>query len=585
MKKLVLFVILSLSIIGITHTPALADTNNFTFTSFEGDYYLNKDPAGRSIMTVKERLIAEFPNFDQNHGIERAIPKEYDGHSVSLNVQSITNDQGSPLNYTTYTSGSNEVIRIGDGDKYVHGQQIYRITYTMRDVTKQFDTSDELYWDTNGTDWQQTFGLVTARIHIPKELAASLDGRTTCYAGLSGRNDTSTCTIATDQAHDGTTITTATTRGLTRNENLTYVIGFKADTFTGYVKPPMPLWQKILIPILLVAGLFWYLLIPIAALVKGYQRWKLSGRDAQGKGTIIPEYLPPKDTSTLLSSVILFDRMPTKAVSAAIIDLAVRHYIKIYEVEKNEYELELVKPTDDLLVEEQQVVSIIFSSPAPVGMRVKLKDKTSIYKEVASLGKTVYEKAIVKNLMADTRASQKKINIAGGILLGVGLFTLNPLGVIAGIVLLILGSSMPARTVMGIELKDYLLGLKEYMQMAEADRIKTLQSPSGASRTSIDSSNSTTLIKLYEHLLPYAVLFGIEKEWAKQFAHLYTTPPDWYDGYTPTFNAMYFASAMSSFSASSINTFSPPSNSSSSGFSSGGGFSGGGGGGGGGGGW
>jgi uncharacterized membrane protein len=585
MKKILLAVLVACLAAIIGSNTASADANNFTFSSFEADYYVNKDSEGRSTMTVKEQLVAEFPNFDQNHGIERAIPKDYDGHPVNLDVQSVTNGQGSSLNYTTYASGGNKVIRIGDADKYVYGQQTYRITYVMHDVTKHFETGDELYWDTNGTDWQQPFGSVTARIHIPETLAADLDGRTACYAGLAGRNDTSSCTIATTTANGETLIATSTTRGLTSNENLTYVIGFKANTFAAYVKPPMPLWQKILIPALLIAGIFWYLLIPIYVLIKGFRRWTLSGRDSQGKGTIVPEYLPPKNTSTLLSGVILFDRMPTKAVSAAIIDLAVRHYIKIYEVKKNEYELELVKSTEDLLVEEQQVVLIIFGSPAPVGTRVKLKDKTSTYKDVADLGKTVYEKAIVKNFMADTRASQKKINVAGGVLLGLGLLTLNVLGVIAGIVLLILGSSMPARTLSGVELKEYLLGLKEYMQMAEADRIKTLQSPQGASRTPIDTSDTTTLVKLYERLLPYAVLFGIEKDWAKQFAHLYVAPPDWYSGYTPTFNAVYFASALSSFSSSSINTFSPPSSSSSSGFSSGGGFSGGGGGGGGGGGW
>lgn len=585
MKKPILFVALFFGLLVFVTVPAAADTNDFQFSSFEADYYINKDSENRSTMTVKERLVAEFPGFDQNHGIERAIPKNYDGHPINLNIQAVTNDQDTPLNYTTHSSGNNEVIRIGDANKFVHGQQIYRITYSMRDVTKNFSSGDELYWDTNGVDWPQPFGSVTARVHIPQDLVVRLDGRTACYAGLSGRNDTSTCTIATGSNNSETVITATTTRPLSHNENLTYVVGFQANTFKEYIKPPTPLWQKLLILIVIITGFVWYLILPIYVLIKGYRRWRLSGRDSKGKGTIIPEYLPPKDTSTLLSSVILSDRMPTKAVSAAIIDLAIRHYMKIYEVKKNEYELELVKPVDNLSVEEQQTVSIIFGSPAPVGTRVKLKDKTSIYKEVTDLGKTVYDKAIAKDLMADTRVSQKKINLAGGILLGVGIFTLSPLGVIAGIVLLILGSSMPARTFSGVELKEYLLGLKEYMQMAEADRIKELQSPSGVRRTTIDTSNNTELVKLYERLLPYAVLFGIEKDWSKQFAHLYTTPPDWYSGYTPTFNAIYFAGAMSNFSSNSVNTFSPPSNSSSSGFSSGGGFSGGGGGGGGGGGW
>jgi uncharacterized membrane protein len=83
---------------------------------------------------------------------------------------------------------------------------------------------------------------------------------------------------------------------------------------------------------------------------------------------------------------------------------------------------------------------------------------------------------------------------------------------------------------------------------------------------------------LYERLLPYAVIFGIEKGWAREMAPLYQQPPDWYSG-SGTFNAVYFASAMSGLSAASTASFSAPSS------SGGGGFAGGGGGGGGGGGW
>jgi uncharacterized membrane protein len=121
------------------------------------------------------------------------------------------------------------------------------------------------------------------------------------------------------------------------------------------------------------------------------------------------------------------------------------------------------------------------------------------------------------------------------------------------------------------------------MQIAEAERIKLLQSPSGRYTEKIDTSDGTQVVRVYERLLPYAMLFGIEKEWAKQFAALYAEQPEWYHG-TGTFNAVLFASAMHDFSVASSQSFTSPSSSSSSGMG-GGGFSGGGGGGGGGGGW
>ena len=88
---------------------------------------------------------------------------------------------------------------------------------------------------------------------------------------------------------------------------------------------------------------------------------------------------------------------------------------------------------------------------------------------------------------------------------------------------------------------------------------------------------------LYERVLPYAVLFGQEKEWTKQLGHYYESTgsqPNWYVGNT-SFNAAAFSTGMSGL-AQSVSYAS--SSSSSSGGSGGGGSSGGGGGGGGGGG-
>ena len=93
------------------------------------------------------------------------------------------------------------------------------------------------------------------------------------------------------------------------------------------------------------------------------------------------------------------------------------------------------------------------------------------------------------------------------------------------------------------------------------------------------------LVKLYERVLPYAILFGQEKDWSKQIGQYYEqagAQPDWYSG-IGAFNAANFATSMNSLNYSVTNTGS--SYSSSTGGSGGGGFAGGGGGGGGGGGW
>jgi uncharacterized membrane protein YgcG len=155
------------------------------------------------------------------------------------------------------------------------------------------------------------------------------------------------------------------------------------------------------------------------------------------------------------------------------------------------------------------------------------------------------------------------------------------------VIILIVVFALTARTPLtaaGSELRDHLKGLELYIRLAEADRLKMLQSPTGAERTDAGAGDDRQVVKVYEKLLPYAVLFNLEREWAAELGKYYTEQsPDWYAGSGP-FNAMLFASSISGLSATAATSYSGSSSSSSSGGSGGGGFSGGGGGGGGGGG-
>ena len=147
------------------------------------------------------------------------------------------------------------------------------------------------------------------------------------------------------------------------------------------------------------------------------------------------------------------------------------------------------------------------------------------------------------------------------------------------VVLLVAGLvSRKPLTAQGAEARDHLKGLKQFIEWAEADRIRMLQSPQGAERARVDIRDPRVKLKLYEALLPYAVVFGQEKQWAQELAVLYGegNAPGWYGG-SSGFNAAAFSAGISSLSASA-------SSSSSSGGSGGGGSAGGGGGGGGGGG-
>ncbi len=579
-------ILVAVAILGsvlLSPSTASADVQNFYFSDFQADYYLSKDSENRSVLRVVEQLTAVFPDFDQNRGIERAIPAVYDGHSVSFKLDSLTrNGQPEPV-YSQEIKNNNVVIGTGT-EEYVRGKQVYQLTYTLRDVTKNFGDHQEFYWDTNGTGWGQSFDHVTARVHLDAAIEGAFAGEVACYEGEQGQNRS--CLVDKVDGRDSTF--TANGR-LGSHENVTAVLKFNAATFAS--RPWSILDMLIYVP----------LVISSIAITLALYVWIKYGRNAQGKGTIIPEYIPPKDMSVLLASELC--GASSKGVTAQIIDFAVRHKIRLIETEKSglfgmssEYTVELldVSGLDDI---ELEVMTDIFTSHETgqtytfkktdrvVGQSLH-RTQTTTTKIAISQGYREANKLIMKLLGAGISVVIVALTImfftasdTVGIISGVS----TVVGLIAIFVMVIATAHMLPLTEKGREVYDYLKGLEMYIKLAEVDRLRVLQSPAGAEKTPVNTDDTAQIVKLYERVLPYAVLFGLEKEWANELAIQYSqtsSQPDWYSG-SGAFNAAIFASSIGSFTSTATN-FSAPSNSGSSGF--GGGFSGGGGGGGGGGG-
>ncbi len=593
MKTIVLFLSTLIISAGLltgfgASAHAAGGLNNFTINTYQVDYYLARDANNRSTLKTVEKITALFPSSDQNHGVERAVPQSYDGHSTNLVVNSVTDGAGNNLSYSMYASNGNQVIRVGDAATYVHGTQQYEISYTQRDVTQNFinKNSDDFYWDTNGIEWAVPIQSLNVTLHIQEALLGALNGNTRCYVGVAGSN--SLCELS--KTSDGFA-TQAT--NLMPHENVTLAVGFRPQTFSPYKPSPFEqvaiIWSK-LVYLSLIPAIIW-----IYILLRRYSRQ--SSRKSE-RTTIVPEYLPPKDTSVTVSASI--DNKTSTAFSAQLIDFAVRHYIKIYQTrekslfKKAQYELEIIKDVTDLLGEEKEILWDIFPANEVIGVgsRLKLEDlkKDSVSVSIRLSDNTKKLDANIRGtygLRAKNAQQNSWFKRAAAVTLVVAILTLSPWLLVASILSFVLSFMLWPLTDKGLTLYHYLEGLKMYIKVAETDRLRMLQSPEGALKldATLDVNDPRQLVKLYERVLPYAILFGLEKDWNNQLGQYYETlnqSPDWYQGNNVAFNAVVFANAMSSFSSAA--TYSNPS-SSSSGGSGGGGFSGGGGGGGGGGGW
>lgn len=592
MKRILLGVIAVVVAVVSMGAVASADVNNFVIERFEADYYLGGDQEGRSTLAITEKIVARFNTPNQNHGIERAIPKTYQGHPTGLKITSIKDENGGPLEYSTRESNGNEVLRIGNPDAFVQGVKTYEISYTQRDVT--FYPSDakelqEFYWDVNGTGWKQPFGEVKVRVHLEPEILPTFKkDALSCYQGQEGSNERCAIELRDNVVH-------ASVTNLPAGGNMTVALGFAAGTFREYQQP---LIEKIMDTLLAI----WTVVLVIGSLVGFvlifvFSHWysKLNNRP-KDRGTIVPEYLPPKEASVLVSAHI--GENTRSDMVAEIVDLAVRHYLKLYQTKEKsfwknaEYELEIVKPIDDLRDEEQKFLTILFGKEnVAVGSRLEMKKLQSDYSIAGKLqiNKTWLGKQIQGPLgfrQKDEMAA-KGLKRAGVWTCVIAIITISPMLLIAAVVALVCAYQLRPLTDKGLVLRRYLAGLKMYIDVAEEERLKMLQSPEGAEKVGkVEADGSSKqLVKLYERVLPYAVLFGQEKQWNEQLGRYYEqsgSTPDWYVGHS-AFSAAMFTSSMNDFSTTT-NSYSAALSSSSSG-SSGGGSSGGGGGGGGGGGW
>jgi hypothetical protein len=280
-------------------------------------------------------------------------------------------------------------------------------------------------------------------------------------------------------------------------------------------------------------------------------------------------------------------------ISAEIIYLATMGYVKITETEskvlglfkKKDYELTKLKDFGSIPNEaDTLLLGAIFSDGKTT---VKLSDlKNSFYTNIPPITKTAAKSLLTKgyysnlgrmhgggSLLPLIIALAMFIGLFGSIVSGVLTSGENMLPAVIGAVLSAIIASVfyhlsPAKTEKGVATKEYILGLKDYLRIAEKDRLEFHNAPDKKP-------------EIFEKLLPYAMILGVADIWAKEFEGMYLAPPSWYSGSSNTaFNAVVFSHAMLDFSAfANTNMATAP------GGSSGGGSSGGGGGGGGGGGW
>jgi ABC-type antimicrobial peptide transport system permease subunit/uncharacterized membrane protein YgcG len=534
----------------------------------------------------------------EHHGIYRDIRlRSAQNERLRISDISVTEDdaQNTPIPFTTNRSSNTIRLKIGDPDVTFSGNKVYIIKYTIKRGISYFNESDkseafdELYWNVTGNDWQFPIEQAQVVVILPKGVAAR---SAYCYFGVLGADNDCNSSITKlqifDQDSEGLSFTAP--RALSPGEGLTVAVSFPegsvaAPSFQDKLK--YFLEDYAFLAILFVIPLFVFIVI--------FRRWKKYGKDPKGTGVIVPQYQAPKDLTPLEVALLLNESTKSSDLSAEIISLAVRGYLKIkigektgiFQSKSDLYTLEKLKEADAALSDfDQELLKGLFTTKDTI----QLSDlKNSFYKHIPKIQDAVGKALVAKGYYTkEPKRARAQIGIGFGLIfvsfffgaiIGTSLESVlgsyAPLGfigagVLSGIIVMIFGYFMPAKTEAGVAMKEYILGLKDYLQIAEKDRLEFHNAPEKKPET-------------FEKLLPFAMILHVEKAWAKEFEGIYTTPPSWYEGpHGQAFNTGFLIGNLSSFNTAAASGLASSPSSSGSG---GGGFSGGGGGGGGGGSW
>lgn len=549
---------------------------NEKIDKFSVNIAINED----ATINVREQILYDFDN-EQRHGIYREIPYKYKarGGNYTLDISDIevtVGDGADDVPYQISHEGEYLIVKIGDPDSYVTGANTYTINYKVAGAINFFESHDELYWNVTGNGWVVPMQNILASIKVPA--GAGRDNlRLACFAGEAG--STASCNdqfYAEDNVSFGEALFTQDS--LRPGEGLTIVVGVPKGIIMA------PTWLDKAIKM---ARDNWITVLPFITLGVLYYIWRKYGRDPKGRGAIPAEYDPPEGLSPSQAGTILDERANQADLTADIIHMAVNGYLKIRRIEekkllgrKIDYELIKLKEADRLLTApEQELYKSLFGENKE---RVKVSDlKNKFYKDWEKVKKVTYESVVELGYFPRNPNTVRAIYILIGIVLGGGVSFLSasllgPIGVasaiISGLIIVMFGFLMPVKTIKGVLTREYILGLKRYISIAEKERIKFHNAPEKSP-------------ELFDKLLPFAMMLGVEREWARQFADIYKQSPSWYEGPAGThFNAAILASSLGDFSTTAQSTLtSRPSSASGggSGFSgggSGGGFGGGGGG-------
>lgn len=495
-----------------------------------------------------------------------AIGREIEGkllqHSYRAKITDV-NVEGAP--FTTYKEDGNFVIQIGDPNRYVTGDQSYRISYSYDPGEDGTSILDEVYYNLIPDDWDAPIAAGAFTVTLPKSFDTQ---KVEFTGGRYGGVDTG----LVDWSVSGNTISGQLTRSLSPGEGITLRVNLPDGYFVG-VRTDLGL------VVLLYA-------ITLAAGAAGIFLWFKLGRDEKLVPTI--EFYPPEGLTSADVGYIIDGYSDNEDLISLIIYWASKGYLKIEETDPGFvlYKLQELpmdaKSYENILFQglfhsrdsvsdkelEEKFHSTLESSKTqlkdyfqssksrriftgsslvarvlasliaivPIAALALLGSYIKVVSELWFVPVALFAVLFLVSLILmmvtydrwNSQSSGKRLGLFGGscVLCGVSLLFLMCYGVYivsmpaatllcigASVLLALLAVVMKKHTPQGQAWTEKILGLREFIETAELDRINTLVEENP---------------EYFYSVLPFAYVLGLTDKWAKQFESIAVPPPTWY---------------------------------------------------------
>ena len=616
-------IILTLQLSGVAFA-----TGDFDTTNYKVKMTVNKDASAHVVEDISVDIHSPM------HGVYRYIPMsrkiDYKAGGTPIKqsyaAMKIDNVSVDIDPYKVYKETGNEIIRIGDEDKTVSGIKDYSLSYDVHMYADDSDKLDTFYYNVLPFDWETGIEQAAITLAMPKAFE-----KKNVYV-MAGSEGNSNLNDYIEWEKKGKTILISTKKELPQGCGITVGIKLPEGYFEGALTHTM---SNIIIYVagaifLILMGLLWYRFGRDPKHIQTVEFYPPEGITSADVGYIIDGHVDKKDVISLLfyfaqnglltieeegkNDYILTkvqDLPPTaKSYESVFMNglFGSGNQVKFSDVKDSFYDTystvqsmisdEFETRGNRIFHGKANIIRIAALLIPPIAASFLAWMIWRTYGSFLLLAGSIlaivltFAGYIMGMYIQDRRfntAPGKRVSISVGSMVLVAAamiitvwiaISVRGNWIIAILFAAVIGMGyfatrfMRSRTRRGADLLGKILGLKEFIRVAEKDRLEMM----------IEENP-----QYFYDVLPYAYVMGLSKKWAKKFEDIAVDEPDWYrsTGGNSMFNTLYFYSMFNNFSRYADASIKAPSVDSSSGgfggggggFSAGGGFGGGGGGG------